>query len=150
PWSASEALDRQASDGTNVSIDLQNLAEIEISLGRLGDAVRHATEALELAIGAKDDRQTCNSRTRIAFAASLHGEIDTSAKAFSEAKAIEKLHRPRRRRPLQQTRHTMGRTPAPHRPNRRCPQIDDSEPADLRTLLLAGRRRVLRLDARLA
>ena len=56
-YAAAEALDRQAGDSIDLSIGLQNLADVETSLGRLGDAVRHATEALELAVQAKDDRQ---------------------------------------------------------------------------------------------
>lgn len=88
-YAAAEAIDRRADDGQSLLIGLQNLAEVEASLGRLGDAVRHATEALELAVEAKNDRQTRNSHTNLAFAASLRGEIAAAAKSFAEANAIE-------------------------------------------------------------
>ncbi|MBZ5729028.1 MAG: SIR2 family protein [Acidobacteriia bacterium] len=87
--SAAEALCRQAGDSSNLSIGLLNLAEVETSLGRLGDAVRHATEALELAVHAKDDQVTLASHALLAFAVSLRGDMDTAAKAFAEANAIE-------------------------------------------------------------
>jgi len=88
-YGAAEAIDRQADDRANLSVDLQNLADVEISLGRLGDAARQATEALENAVRAKDERRTRNSHLWIAFAASLRGDIDTAGKAFAKANAIQ-------------------------------------------------------------
>ncbi|HEV3332261.1 MAG TPA: SIR2 family protein [Bryobacteraceae bacterium] len=88
-YAASEALDRQAHDSRNLSIDLQNRADVETSLGRLGDAVRHTTEALEAAVAAQDDHRTRNGYARLAFAAGLRGDLDTAAKAFAEANLIE-------------------------------------------------------------
>src|ERR1017187_4127231 len=60
----------KTADWKNRSIQLQSLANTETSLGRLGDAVRHATEALELTVPAKDDRGILKSRAYLAFAAS--------------------------------------------------------------------------------
>jgi tetratricopeptide (TPR) repeat protein len=72
---------------------LENLAEVETSLGRLGDAVRPATEALENAVHANNDRRTLDSHVYLAFAASLRGELDTAAKSFAEGNTIEnRLH----------------------------------------------------------
>ncbi len=88
-YSEVEARNRQASDNVNVSVTLQNLADVETSLGRLADAARHATEALELAVQAKNDEHTCTSHAYLAFAASVRGEIEKAAKAFAEANAIE-------------------------------------------------------------
>jgi tetratricopeptide (TPR) repeat protein len=92
-YAAAEAIFRRRGDRINLSTVLQNLAEVEISLGRLGDAVRHVTEALELALAAKNDWETTKSHAYLAFATSLHGEMDAAANAFAEANAIEnRLH----------------------------------------------------------
>ena len=88
-FASSEALDRRASDSLNLSTDLQNLAAVEIAFGHLGDTIRHASEALELAVAAKDDQNRCNSQTYLAFAAHLRGDVDTAAKSFAEATAIQ-------------------------------------------------------------
>jgi tetratricopeptide (TPR) repeat protein len=88
-YAAAEAIYRRAADSTNLSLDLRDLAEVDIALGRLGDAVRHAAEALELAAQAKDDRGTVNSHARLAFTASLRGDVGAAAKSFAEANAIE-------------------------------------------------------------
>jgi tetratricopeptide (TPR) repeat protein len=87
-YSVAEALDRQAGDSINLSIVLGNLAAVETSLGRFGDAVRHTTEALELAIQAGDAQNHCH-RHSLAFVASQRGDMDAAAKAFAEANAIE-------------------------------------------------------------
>jgi len=88
-YAASEALDRQADDKVNVPIDLRNMAEVEASLGRLGDAVRHATEALEIAFRAGSDEMTLFCHALLGFAATVRGDIDTAGKAFANANAIE-------------------------------------------------------------
>ena len=88
-YATSEAIYRRTTDLGSLSQVLQNLAEVETSLGRLGDAVRHATEALELAVQAKADQHTCDSHGWLAFAAGLRGDIDTAAKAFAEANTIQ-------------------------------------------------------------
>jgi tetratricopeptide (TPR) repeat protein len=88
-YSAAEGIDRRAGDGISLSIGLQNLADVEISLGRLGEAVRHASEAMELAVQARNNREKRDSYTCLAFTASLRGDMDTAAKAFGEANVIE-------------------------------------------------------------
>ena len=85
---AADAIYRREHDGSNLSRNLLNLANVETFLGRLGDAVRHASEARELAIQASD-RDAANSYAYLAFAASLHGEIFAASKGFAEANAIE-------------------------------------------------------------
>jgi tetratricopeptide (TPR) repeat protein len=88
-YSASEAIDRRAGDSSYLSTGLRNLADVETSLGRLGDASRHAAEALELAVQANEDTSRRNSHAYLAFAASLRGEMDIAAKAFTKANTIE-------------------------------------------------------------
>ncbi len=88
-YAASEALDRNADDRVNLSIDLGNLAMVETSLGRLGDAVRHGAESLENAVLAEDGQQTRSSHVWMAAAASLRGGVETAGKAFTEANTIE-------------------------------------------------------------
>jgi tetratricopeptide (TPR) repeat protein len=88
-YAAAEALDRRSGHTIDLLCGLQNLAEAEISLGRLGDAVRHATEALERAVLADRDDKTRECHTCLAFAHSLRGDMDTADEAFAEATAIE-------------------------------------------------------------
>jgi tetratricopeptide (TPR) repeat protein len=88
-YSASEARYRQRGERSDLSQVLQNLAEVEISLGRLGDTIRHATEAAEVAVQAENDEKTCYSHVYVAFATGLRGDIDTADKAFAEANAAE-------------------------------------------------------------
>ena len=68
-----EAIDRQARD----------------RIGRLRDAVRHATDALEVAIRVEADDEIRDRHAFLAFAASLRGELEMPAKAFAEANIIE-------------------------------------------------------------
>jgi tetratricopeptide (TPR) repeat protein len=84
-----ETLDRHAGDRVHLSACLRNLVQLEASLGRLGDAARHATEALENATSAKSDNGARTSHAFLAFAASLRGDIETATKEFAEANAIE-------------------------------------------------------------
>jgi tetratricopeptide (TPR) repeat protein len=88
-YAASEAIDRRASNSAYLSAGLRNVASVEISLGRLGDAVQHATDALGVAVRSKNDQGTVHSHSYLAFAASLAGHMDTAAKAFAEANALE-------------------------------------------------------------
>jgi tetratricopeptide (TPR) repeat protein len=83
-----ETIDRQVGDKKSLSNDLQNLADVETSLGRLSDAVDHCTEALETAAAAKDHQEKLRSRAYLAFAASLQGEMLAAAEAFADANAI--------------------------------------------------------------
>jgi len=82
---ACEALNRRAADNKDLSRNLRNIADVETSLGQLDDAVRHATQALELAVQANDDRRACEGHAALAFAASLRGAIATADQAFAEA-----------------------------------------------------------------
>jgi tetratricopeptide (TPR) repeat protein len=88
-FDTAEALYRQGDNRSHLSIALRDLAWVETPLGRLGDAVRHATEALENAVRAGDDDGASTSHADLAFAASLRGDIDTAGKAFAEAIAIQ-------------------------------------------------------------
>jgi len=88
-YTQAEAVDRRKAFKAGLSAKLHNLAEAEISLGRLNDAVRQATEALELAVAIKADQKTRNRHARLASTASLRGDIDTAARAFAAANAIE-------------------------------------------------------------
>jgi tetratricopeptide (TPR) repeat protein len=79
----------KTADRKNRSIHLLSLAGTETSLGRLGDAVRHATEALALDVPANDERGTLKGRAYLAFAASLRGDLDSASEEFAEANIIE-------------------------------------------------------------
>ncbi len=89
---ASNAIDRRTADSEYLSTGLWNLAELEISLGLLADAARHVSEALELALVGKNDQNTNSSRVRLAFAASLRGQIDTAAEAFAGANLENRIY----------------------------------------------------------
>jgi tetratricopeptide (TPR) repeat protein len=86
---AAEALYRQAGDNLSLTAILQTLALVQTSLGCLRDSVRYAMEALQLAVTAKNAQRMIDSRTRLAFTASLRGDTDTAVQAFAEANASE-------------------------------------------------------------
>jgi tetratricopeptide (TPR) repeat protein len=77
-------------DSVNLSIDLQNLAAAEISLGRLHDALRHFTEAVELAAQSEVDYLSCSGETGLAIAAGLRGNTKSAAKSFAAANTTQK------------------------------------------------------------
>jgi tetratricopeptide (TPR) repeat protein len=80
----------RASDRRSLSPVLQNLAELQISLGRLGDAVRHSNEALALTTNADPDETVRNRFADLAFATSMSGNIKAAAEAFADASAVQK------------------------------------------------------------
>ena len=83
------ALFRSQNDNKNMSIDLQNLGETEVSLGLLAQAARHFAEALDLATKIDDEKEKRDSLASTAYTASLRGDVERADADFSQANAIE-------------------------------------------------------------
>ena len=85
-----QARDVYRSEGyqPNISAALQNLGDVEISLGLITAATANCAEALELA---GDDEGELRTRLcYLAYCESLHGEKDAADRDFARANAIEK------------------------------------------------------------
>jgi len=81
---------RGVQDALNLSIGLQNEATLLVSLGRLSEAQRAASEALRLATEEGDEEAIRYSHSRRGWTASLSGQLGPAALDFALANALEK------------------------------------------------------------
>jgi tetratricopeptide (TPR) repeat protein len=89
-YAESEAICRREEIREYLRHALGNLGDTQVSLGLLADADRSFSEALELSIATDDHELLCWSRARVAYAASLRGDLARADLEFSEASAIRK------------------------------------------------------------
>jgi tetratricopeptide (TPR) repeat protein len=88
-YAESTSLHREAGDNKNLSIGLQNLGDVEISLGLLAQAAGHFAEALELAAKIKEEVEERNRLAYCGHAACLCAELERAGDDFARANAIE-------------------------------------------------------------
>lgn len=77
-------------DWQNAGRGYQNLAQLNINLGRLAAAASAATQALQLARRAANKRVERNSLKWQAWTAHLRGEVAAAGEAFRQAQALQR------------------------------------------------------------
>ncbi len=77
-------------DWRNASIGYQNLASLNVSLGRLADGAAAANRALTLARRAENKRGERQSLAYQGWIAHLRGELAAAGDAFAQAEALER------------------------------------------------------------
>ncbi len=89
-YAESEAICRREEIREYLSHALGNLGDTQVSLGLLADAARHFFEALELSIASDRQAELLHDHARVAYVASLRGDVARADVEFSEASAIRK------------------------------------------------------------
>jgi tetratricopeptide (TPR) repeat protein len=82
--------ERRTGDETNLSVNLRNLTEMLIDLGRLFEAEEAAHEALELARKIEAEESICNLLGWVGRVQTLSGWPGEAMTSFEEANEIEK------------------------------------------------------------
>lgn len=88
-YAQSSAIDQESNDMEGLSIDLQNQADLSVSLGHLADAVTRATEALGLARKLGNEMEMCRSHAYRGWARSFSRQVRAAAEDFATANVLE-------------------------------------------------------------
>jgi nucleoside phosphorylase len=95
PMRAGGELRVQQQDRQNAAIGYGNLSELQLTLGRIPDAVADARRAVEHADRSGDAGQRMSKRTTLADALHQQGETGPARAAFAEAEAMQAEFQPK-------------------------------------------------------
>jgi hypothetical protein len=93
-YNDSNIIAREIQNEIILSNSLQNGSELLASLGRLAEARRTATEAINLAAQKRDEEEVCYSKTTHGWVAALSGQVCPAAEDFAIANEVEKKNDP--------------------------------------------------------
>lgn len=88
------ALAREMDDAPNLSVGLQNRANLSVFEGQLADASESLAEARDLALRLRDEEEMCDTLAYLGWVRTFLGRVRAAAQDFAAANALEKKNDP--------------------------------------------------------